>query len=1402
MALSVGEIEATLRLRDQMTGELARATQQLNSFGASATAVGRTLSIGLTAPIVAAGAAAFKFSSDFETTMTRVGVITDIGIDNIGEMGAAVIALAPTVGIGPTPLAEALLVVASTGLEGAAALDVLEASAKASAVGLGETKDIARATTAAITAYGAENLSAAEATNKLFVAVRAGGAEATEFAASLGRVIGIASQVGVSFDEVLASIATFTRLGISAEEATTALRGTLSTLLKPTEEAKDQLLLLGTSIEELRASVQDEGLAAALTELVTLTQGNDDAIAAIVPNVRALAGVMGTAGAQAEAYAQVLADVQGATTDLDDAFTVVSDTLGFKWNAAWAQAQTVLIQFGDAIAPALEQVFDGLSALLELSRPVLDWFSSLPEPVRNATVAIAGLAAAIGPLLLALGTLSSVLGVVATGLGLVTTVAATLASPFVVGGLAIAALTGYVVSEILEVNKNSKALDDMTAAMLSANTATETLSGKVFTLGETIKSQAEGTREMIVAQAAWNSLTAEGKKAAEEAGRIIQEVLNTSLDENKKSLDESAKSVALTAEQLEAMAEAQEFVTKAINDFNVEAGKALGINAALFTSFESLTAMYERISKAEVQARIESVALWDAVQAGAESAIGPTEEMVRQIEAFATISQGATGIWEQFSFSVADQLKVGGEEGGESFWDGFSGVLESALRSVPRLIEDALTGGADLARAAQAIAVEFASAFMSELGSALSGGSQLVASAFAAIGGAGAVLVSALFGSLIETDFEKVGKELAERFGQSFSEELQRQVEQSFKEVGNRAAAVLANLGDIVAELGGVTAANFALIVGQADELVLQYARRTLDLETVTRELLVVYPQLAAEFENAGAAGQQAFVDLTTRALTFGTIDLPTVIQAIEDIGQSFVDLDAAGQQAFLDLILAAQAFGATTEDLIKAVADPFASVLGPALAMIAENSELASQELLNVIAAAQQLGVATAEIAKFLEQMQALGLAGLQGLLENIFLGEDVAALADVFLDTFQTLLDAGLSFDEALKALGPGLDNLILKMQEAGLEGTEAFQRITDLANQAGNEIINTAVAAAQAAVNVLVSLNNQALLDQKTFSVLAQTIVQAFDALQNEGVAGEDALRRLQPELQKLWELQQDFNFIVDEGTQALLDQAVAAGFVGDQFRSESSQMLDAMQGVFLILLAIAEALGATIPDSLTKMANEMRFAASGGVESMSDLEIAIGDVATTAEQVGETVHQELSQAAKDSSEAMARAMDEISREAEKTGKTIEDEITNGANAAAVAMGDAAARMIKDLQDVQRQAEETGGASPTGVEMITFRIHEAMDAMGRAAGQMVADLSRVGAAAAGIGLSTLATSVGVQASGRPSMTPAFTSISLPETSSASTVLQPIVLQVDGQVLTRVMVRIAPRVLSTLGI
>lgn len=336
----------------------ARAVGRLRrGFGGLTNAIkgGAGALLGFTAGIAGVGLAAIRTTSQstrFEASLTKIITLVGIAREQVMEWRRELLALAPAVGRGPNELADALFVVTSAGARGAEALRIVEQAAKASAVGLGETKDVARAVTAAMQAYAASGLTAEQATDVLVATVREGNLKAAELASSLGRVLGVAAEAGVSFNELGAFVASFTRVGVNAEEAVTALRGVLATVIKPAKESETALAKFGLSAAALREQIRERGLTRTLIDLVQTLSKDEEALARVIPNVRALSGVLATASSQAESFQQISDNLANAQGTLETAFEGTRETAQFAFESMRAAIEGAAIAIGDDLAPA------------------------------------------------------------------------------------------------------------------------------------------------------------------------------------------------------------------------------------------------------------------------------------------------------------------------------------------------------------------------------------------------------------------------------------------------------------------------------------------------------------------------------------------------------------------------------------------------------------------------------------------------------------------------------------------------------------------------------------------------------------------------------------------------------------------------------------------------------------------------------------------------------------------------------------------------------------------------------------------------------------------------------------------------------------------------------------------
>ena len=400
--------------------KIVTSSAKIRNFGNELTATGFRLGL-ITAGLAGVQVASVRAASTFEESLVRIINLTDLSAEGAREFGDAILDIAGSVGQLPTELADAGYFITSTGISNVkVARDILVSSARASAIGLGEVETVARAVTATVSAYGSSNITAAEAVDTLAAAVRRGNFEASEIAPVLNKVLPIASALGVSFSEASAFMATFTISGASASVAATALQRTLTSIEKPSSQAREAFAKLGFVVDdtrnEFKAFVQEEGLTAALIELRRRADESNVSLSRIFGRVTALTGVLFvTSDAAKKRFLDNLALIKSSAGLVDAAFENVTKTTAFQFNQLKAEIQATAIIVGRVLLPAvnilIERVgtFAGAIARVAAERPKIVLYAA----------AFTLLLGAITPIIITAGLLISALGSIGTVIGTV-----------------------------------------------------------------------------------------------------------------------------------------------------------------------------------------------------------------------------------------------------------------------------------------------------------------------------------------------------------------------------------------------------------------------------------------------------------------------------------------------------------------------------------------------------------------------------------------------------------------------------------------------------------------------------------------------------------------------------------------------------------------------------------------------------------------------------------------------------------------------------------------------------------------------------------------------------------------------------------------------------------------------
>lgn len=455
------------------TDDFVNNSKKVKQLGRDMQNVGRDMTLFVSGPIVAAGAAGLKMSSDFNTAFAQMVGLADVPAGEVEDLKDAVLDLAGQTARAPQELAEALYSAASAGLDSVQAMNAVDVAARAAAAGLGSTHDIVGLVASATASYGAANISAAEAVDVLTATIRAGRADPDELAGTLGRILPIANNLGVSFDEVGGATAYLSNVMGDTNRTVTAMSGLLNKLSSPTKQGRAALVEMGTSVDELHQAIAQDGLLGALELLREhgFVQ-NRQALNALFDDVEGRQGAIALLSDESGTLASVMGEVANSSGAAQEAIAAI-DTDAQALQQAWVDIQVALIQVGDIIAPIAADIAGAISAIVEK-------FGELPSGAQTAVVAFGAIVAAIGPMVWLGGKVVTNLAAITKALGMMR--AAMLGHPL----LALATIATTVATAVWFMSDSadsaSEQIDSMAQSMRDARDPAKGLAAELMTI--------------------------------------------------------------------------------------------------------------------------------------------------------------------------------------------------------------------------------------------------------------------------------------------------------------------------------------------------------------------------------------------------------------------------------------------------------------------------------------------------------------------------------------------------------------------------------------------------------------------------------------------------------------------------------------------------------------------------------------------------------------------------------------------------------------------------------------------------------------------------------------------------------------------------------------------------------
>lgn len=506
----------------------------LQSAGKSMTSAGSTLTKTVTTPVLGLGTAAVKVTSDFESAMSKVSAISGATGGDLDALNKKAQEMGAKTKFSATESAEAFTYMAMAGwktedmLNG---IDGIMSLAAADGLDLATTSDIV---TDALTAFGLSASDSGHFADVLAKASSNANTNVSMLGESFKYAAPVAGALGYSAEDTAIALGLMANAGIKGSQGGTALRGSLTRLIKPTDEAAVLMEQYGLSMTNADGSMKSLGEVMNMLrdKLGGLTEAEQAQVAAQIFGQEAMSGMLAIINASDSDYAKLtdaIYDADGAAQQMAD---TMLDNLSGQLTLLKSALEGLAIQFGEILMPYIKQFVTWLQNLTQK-------LQELTPEQKEQIVKWAAIAAAIGPVLMVLGKLTSSVGSIITTFGKIPGAIAKAKSAFTAVSAAIGGISAPVVAVVAVIGV-------LIAAFANLWKTNEEFRNKMTAIWDGIKSKFESFAQGIVdrlnalgfdfenfgevVKAIWDGFCSVLAPIFEAAFEIISSVLGTVLD--------------------------------------------------------------------------------------------------------------------------------------------------------------------------------------------------------------------------------------------------------------------------------------------------------------------------------------------------------------------------------------------------------------------------------------------------------------------------------------------------------------------------------------------------------------------------------------------------------------------------------------------------------------------------------------------------------------------------------------------------------------------------------------------------------------------------------------------------------------------------------------------------------
>lgn len=384
----------------ELQKEMQKAEKFMKSAGKQITDIGKTLTVGITTPLLGLGTISVKTAADFQESMSKVSAISGATGDDLARLTDMAKHMGATTKFSASESAEAFQYMAMAGWKTEDMLSGISGIMNLAAASGEDLALVSDIVTDALTAFGLSASDSARFADVLAAASSNANTNVAMMGETFKYVAPVAGSLGYSAEDTAVAIGLMGNAGIKASQAGTSLRQILLGLQGGVELATKSTDSWVIEVENADGSMRN--LNDVVVDLREAFADMTDAQKA--SNAEAIAGKVGMSGLLAIVNASEgdFNKLTGAINNSNGVAQSMAETMQDNLNGKLTQLKSALegvaISFGEVLTPMLMKVVESITNVVQK-------FANLDEGTRKLILTIGAIAASIGPLLLVIGKL-------------------------------------------------------------------------------------------------------------------------------------------------------------------------------------------------------------------------------------------------------------------------------------------------------------------------------------------------------------------------------------------------------------------------------------------------------------------------------------------------------------------------------------------------------------------------------------------------------------------------------------------------------------------------------------------------------------------------------------------------------------------------------------------------------------------------------------------------------------------------------------------------------------------------------------------------------------------------------------------------------------------------------------